>query len=282
MPIDENEQRLSRMNLLTPPLEKEIRDALDRLSISLSTDDDSFWMKLSRDCSELRNRLVQEITEEQRGKKLRDGCSFWEISPKYRFNLLGNEIPWMADELAYAIACMSIYLPFVRQDVQTRSNTPSMADSLYWYHADAGIRIASSCWERIGLLLDLAFDLGLRHRCSFPAALEKLKAKDDERTKEAAQSEKFQRLEEIRDGEFRQLEAGHGRGARHETTHYLNMRTRFFHMELVEQWDSDVKDADNSRDAAYWLDLLVEQHRLFIEGAKKAMEMVAAMTQETI
>ena len=263
------------MNSGTPPLEKDIRNALDRLSISLCADDDSFWMKLSKDCQELRKRLVANNAEQQKEKRLRDGCSFWEISPKYRFDLLGNEIPWIADELAYAIAYMSIYLPYVRQDVTTRSSRPSMADFLYWYHTDAGIRIASSCWERIGLLLDLAFELGLGRRCSFPAALENLKEKDDKRAKEAAESEEFRRLEEIRNGEFRQLEAGHGRGIRHETTHYLRPRTRFFHMELIEQWDLDVADADDSRNAAYWLELLVEQHKLFIDGAAVAIKMVA-------
>lgn len=255
------------MNFEQPPLENEIRGALASLEIRLSADNTSFWMKLPRDCTALRNRL--ETIEGQAGRRLRDGNSFWEISPKYRFDLLGYEIPWIADELAYAIAYMSIYLPQVSQDVRNRHAHPSIADFLYWYHTDAGIRIASSCWERLGLLMDLAFDLNLQQRCSFPAALDNLTEHN------VAQSGQYKRLNEIRNNEFRQLEAGRGRGARHETTHYLNPRTRFFHMELVEQWDSDASDADDSKDAKYWLDFLVQQHKLFIKGASAAIEMVA-------
>ncbi len=251
-----------------------IRDALCRLEIKLSADDNSpLWMKCNNECVELRKRLEAEATEEEKGRRLRDGYSFWEISPSYRFDLLNSEIPWIADELAYAIAYMSIYLPYVQQDVTTRDRGPSMADFLFWYHADAGVRIASSCWERLGLLLDLAFDLELKNRCSFPAAIDKLA--DSEHTLKIAESEEFKQLEEIRNGEFQELEAGYGKGVRHETTHYLNMRTRFFHMELVEPWVSDEDVEDNSKNAAYWRDFLIEQHRLYIQGATAAIQMVA-------
>ncbi|MHB1054652.1 MAG: Cthe_2314 family HEPN domain-containing protein [Thermoleophilia bacterium] len=195
--------------------------------------------------------------------------AFWELGPSYRFDLLGYEIPWIADELAYAIAYMSIYLPHIKQDVSTRHELPSIADFLYWYHTDAGIRIASSCWERLGLLMDLAFDLNLRHKCSFPRALDGLASH------EVAESEQYKLLDKIRNEEFQQLESGHGRGMRHETTHYLNPRTRFLHMQLIEQWDLDVSDADDSEDANYWLKFLVEQHKLYVNGATAAIDLVA-------
>lgn len=261
------------MSFESPPLENEIREALNSLGIRLSADNKSFGMILPNACTALRSRLVEETPEEQIGCRLRDGYSFWEISPKYRFDLLASEIPWIADELAYAIAYMSIYLPHVSQDIRSRHARPSIADFLYWYHTDAGIRIASSCWERLGLLLDLAFDLNLRHRCSFPAALDALA--DHEKV---AKSDEYKRLNEIRNNEFKLLEAGRGRGVRHETTHYLNPRTRFFHMQLIEQWDSNTSDANDSEDAKYWLDFLVEQHTLYIEGATEAIKMVAGHT----
>ncbi len=252
------------------PLENEIRQALNSFGITLaSTGNNQLWMMLPRECGNLRSRLLEKNSEEHKGRSLLNGNSFWELSPSYRFDLLGYEIPLIADQLAYAIGMASIYLPHLRQDVSTLHTRPTIADFLFWFNIDSGIRIASSCWERLGLLLDLAFDLKLGNRCSFPATLDRL-AKH-----KVAKSKQYRQLDRIRRGDFQELEAGHGRGARHETTHYISPRVRFFHAELLEQFVSENSDSIELRGAEYWLNLLVRQHRLFIEGATVAIRMVA-------
>lgn len=89
-----------------------------------------------------------------------------------------------------------------------------------------------------------------------------------------ARSNQYKLLDKIRNEEFNQLEAGYGKGIRHETTYYLNPRVRFFYVELLERMVSPKFVSEEAKDAEYWLGFLVKQHSLFIDGATAAIKMV--------
>jgi hypothetical protein len=143
------------------------------------------------------------------GRKL-SGSTFWEISPCFRFDILAFDIPQIARQLAYGIAQASIYVPHVQYSVPIVRNK---GHSLFWYHVDFATRVASSGWDRLALLLDLAFRTDLNHTCNLTKVLTRIVQVDSA----IADQDAFKRLTRFRDGPFQELEARRGEGARHET-----------------------------------------------------------------
>ncbi|MBE0430127.1 MAG: hypothetical protein IBX61_09715 [Thermoleophilia bacterium] len=145
-----------------------------------------------------------------------------------------------------------------------------MADQLCWMNIDYGIRVAGSCWDRIGLLIDVAFKLKLETRCSFPNALKELLKKD----LAVRKNKDFVALENFEKGRFRDLQAGPGKGARNDVTHYFTSRTRYFFTEILED---NRKKGRRPKDAAYWIDFLVNHHTEFITGEENSRNLIRAL-----
>lgn len=193
------------------------------------------------------------------------GATFWEITPKYRFDLLRFDIPEVANQLALAIGLGSTYLDRLA-DTRT-AYFRSLPDAAFWQHIDAGVRLASSGWDRLSLLLDLAYDLRLDAECNLKTVLRKLRRVDAV----IEQDVDFRGLKAIRDGAlFQSLEAARGEGARHEATHLLTPSIRFF-AETIERLAGAGPGGD---EPAGWRDLLVQHHDAYLRGIEHAATLV--------
>jgi hypothetical protein len=249
------------------PLEDEVCQILAALGIHLLGPGHPIVDEFHRACVAFRSHLVNLETSQDRPPLSRS--SFWEITPKYRFDVLSQDIPNIANQLAFAIGFSSLYLGQVAESTTTYFKT--FADAFFWYHIDFGIRLASSGWDRIALLLDLAFDLNTGTRCSLPLVLKEIPNIDAQ----IIQDKNFKKLKAFRDGGFLDLEARAGEGARHEATHLLSPSTRF----LCEFLDAIVKKPGKAPPESRpkeRRDMLVEHHGLYVSGIENAAQLVSS------
>lgn len=249
----------------------DLENELNKLGLLPTWDDGHpLWMLIPRDCTALRQKLSSTPVAEEIDQRF---ATFWDISDKYRFDLLGYEIAWIADQLAFSAALASLHRPHMKQTAETPYNRPVMSDSLFWFYIDAGLRNASSCWQRVGIFLDLAFNLGLRSDCSFPKALRRL-----EKNGSVNKSGNFHNLTRFRDGRFQELEARRGVGSRHEATHIISPRLRHWAAEIVEPLIDGKPSLKTGRGPDYWVKFLVDHHGLYLNGAQDAVALVKACT----
>ncbi len=244
------------------PLERDVRHILSDLGISLLD-----YMRVYTTCAGFRSHLLK-LEDSQLPLPL-TGSTFWDITPKYRFDALAIDIPRVANELAFAIGFSSIYLPQVAEG--KRRYFPTCADAFFWYHIDFGIRLASSGWDRIALLLDLAFDLKTGTRCNFPLVLREIAKLD----KQIVHEESFKELKAFRDGRFLDLEVRAGKGARHEATHLLSPGTRFL-FEFHEAVPQKLEEVPSELRPEARRDMLVEHHRFYVLGVENTLRLVAS------
>lgn len=244
------------------PLEKEVHQILAGRGIPLLD-----YTVVHTTCAGYRSHLLK--LEASQPQLPLSGNTFWDITPKYRFDVLAEDIPRVANELAFAIGLSSVYLGQVAEGRRPYFRTS--ADSFFWYHIDFGVRLASSGWDRIALLLDLAFDLKTGTKCNFPLVLREMPKVDEHIIEDG----NFKKLKAFRDGRFLDLEAGAGEGARHEATHLLSPSTRF----LFEYSDAVAKKLrkvpPELRPEARW-DMLVEHHRFYVSGIENTLGLVAS------
>lgn len=133
---------------------------------------------------------------------------------------------------------------------------------------DFGFRLASSGWDRLSLLLDLTFALNTKDRCSLRVILKELPIRD----KNIVKNGHFISLKTFRDNKFLELEAGQGEGTRHEATHLLSPRTRFF-AEFIDTTLQGRPIAEERRKEQ--LDKLGEHHWHYLRGIHDALRLVA-------
>ncbi|MCL4473056.1 MAG: hypothetical protein M1455_03830 [Actinobacteria bacterium] len=248
---------------ITVELERE----LAKLGLIPTWDDrHPLWVLIPRECVNVRQRLNTVVPARKNKNR---PATFWDISEKYRFDLLGQEIAWISDQLAFAIGLASLHRPNVRQTADPPYVRPTMSDSLFWFYIDAGLRNASSCWDRVAIFLDLAFSLGLQTSCNFSKVIEMLK-----KTDAAKDTEELKKLAKFRDGKFQELEAGKGVGARHEATHIITPRLRYFAAEIIEPQSKKIL-LSTGRGHDYWIDFLLEHHGLYLKGAQDAVDLAA-------
>jgi len=225
--------------------------------------------KVSDCCIRFRQRLVQDEATRTRVPLL--GSSFWDVTPKYRCDALQFDLVYLADQLAWAIGFASVYLNHAPKSEQHHGW--DAAEHLCMYHLDFAIRLASSGWDRIALLLDLAFDLGTGERCDLSRVLIEIPKK----WPRLVNNEHFKWLKKFRDKDFLELEAGKGRGRRHEVTHLLAFRTRF----LCESLDchtppGHVVPPKRSR-LEQTRDSLLQHYHHYVSGINQATNLICAV-----
>jgi hypothetical protein len=246
------------------PLKGELLQALSGLGISLEADT-SLDSDIHQCCRALRDHLLTLPSPEARVPL--SGASFWDVTPVHRFDLIRRELIVIPDQLAYSIGFSSLYLPQLAPI--TRPYYARFAENLFWYHVDFGFRLASSGWDRIALLLDLAFDLGLETRCSLKTVLKELPGF----SRAIEQNENFKALKQFRDTKLRELEGKSGRGVRHEATHMLSPSTRL----AFEFFESCLPQAELLPAEVHpkgRRDMLIEHHALLASGTRHALELV--------
>lgn len=247
------------------PLEKEVLQILSDQKIFLLNVEHPIVDELHKCCSKLRSYLLDLEANQPRSSL--SHSSFWQITPKYRLDVLRMGIPKIANQLAYAISFSTLYLSQIAESKTTYF--PTMVDSFFWYHIDFGTRLASSGWDRIALLLDLAYQLNTLTECSFPFVLRELPKVD----KKIVQDANFKKLKTFRDSRFLDLEAGSGKGARHETTHLLSPSTKFF-FEFLENGNKSVSVPPELRPKER-RNMLIEHHEFYLSGIQSALQLVS-------
>ena len=189
---------------------------------------------------------------------------FWGLSERYKFDILVRELEKIARQIVTSLTFSARYSTKLA-DISMGTYDGTMVDHMFWYHIDFGVRLLSSGWDRIALLLDLAYDLELHDRCNLSRVMKELPkvAIDIEK------NENFKFIKRYRDNEFTELENGPGKGARHETTHILTPSSRHF-FSFLESHNDDT----NVLEPHKWMTLLKKQFHLYLQGIKKAASLM--------
>lgn len=247
-------------------MEEEILQILLDLKISLIDLNHPFLGEFYKRCSKFRSDLLNKETAQARPPL--SGSSFWDITPKYRVDVLGIDISKMANQLAFAIGFASLYLSQVAKSETTYF--PTTADSFFWYHIDFGIRLASSGWDRIALLLDLAFGLNTGTNCNLRLVLKNIPKVDTQIIQDAS----FKKLKAFRDGRFLYLEAKAGTGARYEATHLLSPGTRLL-FEFLDTHAGKPPKVPTELRPKERRDMLIEHHGFYLSRIQDALRLVS-------
>ena len=219
--------------------------------------------RLNTSCAELRKHLLSEERDKEI-VQLSEATSYWELTPKCRYDYLIFDIPSVANQLAFSVWLARLQVEHLTE--ATSGYFPTWSDALFWYHIDFGVRLTSSAWDRTALLLDLAFQLDSGAGCSLPTVLKCLPSVDVT----IIHLSSFKMLKAFRDGPFKELEAGPGAGARHEATHLLSPSTR----RLAECIESFSRKVATGRQPREWLDFLQQHHAMYLEGLEHALRLV--------
>lgn len=255
---------IKNLNMKTH-LEHEIYDILQELKIVLFPNH-PLARKIDEYCAGFRNYLLG--LENTQSKKPLMCNTFWDLTPKYKLDVLSIDIQRIANQIAYAIGFSTLYLKQIRKN--KHSYFPTFADAFFWYHIDFGVRLISSGWDRLAFLLDLAHGLNTGTRCSISVVLKEMQKIDAHLVRER----NFKILKNIHDTELPLLESGRGKGARHETTHILSPSTRFL-FEFIDSNQLKSKDINSKCIAADHTEILNKHYHLYVTGIESAIKLVS-------
>ena len=238
-------------------------------------------MKFSESTSKLRLCLQRMETEEY-GQTSRPRISDSrnvrrDITSKYQLDYLRDDIIQISNQFAISIAQALYFLPNTSEIKYSYFYNKS--DSFYWYNIDNGYKIASSGWDRISFLLNLAFNLGIE-KYNLSNVLAAIANKIDG----ASKNDNFKSLKKFRDGEFKELEHKLSEGIRHEVIHIITRPTRFW-CELLEQIEHDEKYMVKNRfeleeKRANEVKLLEEHYKHFLTGIDDSLDLVESFFDE--
>jgi len=247
------------------PLAKEVFEILPKIGIKVINGDHPLLGELLGHCSGLRSYLLKTEGAQTRRPLLAN--TFWDIIAKYRLDVLTQDIPKVANQLAYAIAFATLYLDYIAE--AGKAYFPNAGNHFFWYHIDFGLRLASSGWDRIALLLDLAYELNTGTKCGLATVLKEIPKKDANIVKQ----NDFKELKKFRDNWFLDLEANAGEGARHEATHLLSPSSRFL-FEFLDGYGKTLDEVPLKLSPKTQRDLLIEHHGFYVSGIGNAIRLV--------
>lgn len=187
-----------------------------------------------------------------------------KLSPVFQIDFLGQDIPHVFNQYCISIAGAYFYLPITSDT--TQGYFYKVPDQFFWINIDFGFRLASSGWDRISLLLNLAFNLQIE-KYNISSVLKAIPNKDIN----LANDESYKNLKRFRDTELRELEFGLGGGARNETTHVISRSTRFF-FEFLEDSQYGSDKFKIRRDGE--LKLLEKHYWLLMDGINNAYDLI--------
>lgn len=194
-----------------------------------------------------------------------------KLSLKSQLDFLGREIPVIYNMFCVSLASAYYFLPHTSDTVNEYSY--KMPDLLFWINVDSGFRFASSGWDRLSLLLNIAFNLRI-DKYNLSSVLQAI----PNRIRNVTQDNNFKSLKKFRDGRFSELEYKLGGGARHETTHVISRDTRFFFEFLEHELGSDEFKVRRDNE----LKLLEEHYNVLIEGIKHSLNLINTRFDEKV
>lgn len=187
-----------------------------------------------------------------------------EVSLKYQLDCLLLEIPQICNQFCISLASAYYFLPYASET--TFGYFYDKPDLFFWTNVDSGFRFASSGWDRLSLLLNIAFNLQI-----IKYNLSKVLQAIPNRISDVIQDANFKNLKIFRDMRFSELEFKLAGGARHETTHVISRSTRFF-CEFAEQFELGSVKLMIRRENE--LKLLEDHFQLLIEGINHSLNLI--------
>ncbi len=187
-----------------------------------------------------------------------------KVSLKYQLDYLFIEIPQICNQFCISLASAYYFLPYT-------SDTKygyfyDKPDLFFWTNVDSGFRYASSGWDRLSLLLNIAFNLQII-KYNLSSVLQAIPTQ----IVDVIQDDNFKNLKNFRDKRFSELEFKLAGGARHETTHVISRSTRFF-FEHIEKFE--LGSVKQKRRRENELNLLEDHYKLFIEGINDSLNLI--------
>jgi len=246
--------------------EKRIFEIIKEKDLELLHSSHPFIQKFHFSTSKLRDLLV-ELENKRYSDKPRPRLSEnhpFNVTLKYQLDYLGTDIPQIANQYCIAIASAYYFLPNT-SDTKT-GYFYSRPDLLFWYNVDFGFRLASSGWDRISYLLNIAFNLKIK-KYNLLNVLKSLPKNVDNLEKD----ESFKSLKKFRDEKLQDLEYKYGGGARHETTHVISRSTRYFY-EVLEKFKIGSDEMEKRR--VEELQILEDHHKFYIKGIQDSLELI--------
>lgn len=241
--------------------------AVSKLQLTVLHPNHQLNNKLHDSCAVLRGELLARERDSGASQPLSRSI-FWDLTPKYRLDILLDEIPNCFNQLVYAIAMAWQLKPSLAPIKVPHYRT--RIDALFWHHIDFALRLVSSGWDRIAILLDMAFETNVERDCSLRTILKALPKKDSRVT----QHELFIDLKNFFDSEFlTQVEGKSTLGSRHEVTHIISPITRHFH-EFLNDASGASGEVPASERPSERIRFLCHHHGKLINGLESATSLV--------
>ncbi len=199
------------------------------------------------------------------------GNSFWDLPERNRFDILAHDIGQVVSRLKLCIGLSYLYLPLLAP-TKPPPYAPGFPDRMFWHEVDSGIRLISSGWDRIALLLDLVLSLGKRQYCNISKVLHELGGQA------CSRSDPYLAIREYISGDFDRIEGGRGAGARHESTHLLTMSTRMF-METIEGYVDVAPHVPHAPSETHQNLVLHFNH--YVAGIDNALDLIEVYYQQS-
>jgi hypothetical protein len=249
------------------PLEDDLHHYLSALAIPTIGPDHQIWIDLDQHCVAFSKYLERKIHTPHRHSLA--GRAFGETDEAHVLDAILHDVFRIANQLAYAIALSYIYLDTAAEKATPGTRyAPTVSDGLFWYHVDFGFRLASSGWDRLALLLDLAFDTGTDGPCKLGTVLDAIARKDPS----IAQDLDYGKFVEFRHSSLSGLATSQGDATLDEPTHLISPGTRWF----FERREGAQSPGSPGTVPADQIKALVMHHERYLEGIQIAGRLVAA------
>jgi hypothetical protein len=196
------------------------------------------------------------------------------LTEKARIDYLCLELRFIILQTAMSIASAHYFLPNTCDFRKT--NQLTYDDLMYWYHIDYGIRLISSCWDRLSHYISLAFELAI-DRIDFQNVIREI----PKRHPTIVHNENFKQLKYIRDVKFKEVEDKYSRGRRNIADHVLSSFTQIFCLRL-EKWDPSYPDQIKELVSKVHdeLEFLETHFDIFQDSMNRSFELVQEYSQE--
>jgi hypothetical protein len=110
-------------------------------------------------CVNLRTRELVRESNKTLSNNITEG--FWNLTKKARFDIVTEDFERIVWHIDFSIENMNKILPFVSKIKSGQQYSPSKNDDIFWYYMDQAIKSISSGWDRLAILLDMAFEIDL-------------------------------------------------------------------------------------------------------------------------
>lgn len=199
----------------------------------------------------------------------------WSVTPKYRFDIVIEDFNRILLHINFSIHNMEKILPDIADIKFWEPYLQGGHDMAYWYYVDQCIKSISSGWDRLAILLDIAFKTELWKNVNLHKILdEKLKDKILEKHPNLYENKDFIQLQKIQRNELQFLESTRWIWLRHEATHSMTLGTRFW----FEFLEGCVWLEHKNRMQKDWFQQIQLQKEYLISWQENVIDLIESLT----